>query len=109
MTGGDGEDKNSFGLEVGTKAVNATEVTVDVYKKFFMLRGAIIKKKNGKIWEKFPNRLDPPPIGNFRLFEFQTFLKIGSNSDIFDFPTFLIKVILQNNCKIIEIGKFLKN
>ena len=34
------------------------------------LRGAIIKK-NGKIWEKFPNRLDPlpqPPIGNFRLF-----------------------------------------
>ena len=25
-------------------------------------------KKNGKIWEKFPNRLDPPPIGNFRLF-----------------------------------------
>ena len=26
-------------------------------------------KKNGKIWEKYPNRLDPPtPIGNFRLF-----------------------------------------
>ena len=34
-------------------------------------------KKNGKIWEKFPNRLDPPPppIGNFRLF---------SISDIFE-------------------------
>jgi len=50
-------------------------------------------------------------------FEFQTILKIadppplplGSNSDIFDFDTFLIKVKLRNNCKIIEIGIFLKN
>ena len=85
---------------------------------FKTLRGAIIKK-NGKIWGKFPNRLDPPPppppseISDF--FEFQTFLKIadppplGSNWDIFEFPTFLIKVILQNNYKIIEIGTFLKN
>ena len=30
------------------------------------VRGAI--KKNRKIWEKFPIRLDPPPLGNFRLF-----------------------------------------
>ena len=72
-------------------------------------------KKNGKIWEKFPIRLDPPsPSDISDFFEFQTFLKIadpplGSNSDIFDFQTFLIKVILQNNCKIIEIGTFLKN
>ena len=40
------------------------------------LRGAITKKKNGKIWEKFPIRLDPPPPSdNSELFEFQNFLK----------------------------------
>ena len=59
-------------------------------------------KKNGKIWEKFPNRLDPPPSEISDFFEFQTFLKIaelplGSNWDIFEFQIFLIKVILQNN------------
>ena len=48
-------------------------------------------------------------------FQFRHFWKLltppppCSNSDFFDFPTFLIKVILQNNCKIIEIGTFLKN
>ena len=53
-------------------------------------------KKNGKIWEKFPNRLDPATIGNFSLFWiFRHFWKLltppfGSNSDIFDFQTFLI-------------------
>ena len=60
------------------------------------LRGAIIKKT-----EKFGENSE---ISDF--FEFQTFLKIA---DISDFPTFLIKVILQNNCKIIEIGTILKN
>merc|ERR1712236_179107 len=34
---------------------------------------------------------------------------LGAISYIFEIQTFLIKVILQNNCKIIEIGTFLKN
>ena len=32
-------------------------------------------KKNGKIWEKFPIRLDPPPSDNSEYFEFQKLLK----------------------------------
>ena len=81
------------------------------------VRGVIIKNTE-KIWGKFPNRLDPPPPHR----KFQPFLNfrhfwklqpppppLGSISDIFEFQTFLIKVILQNNCKIIEIGTFLKN
>ena len=67
--------------------------------------------KNGKIWEKFPKRAAPPPPPSeiSDIFENCWPPPLGSNSDIFDFPTFLIKVILQNNCKIIEIGTFLKN
>ena len=34
---------------------------------------------------------------------------LGSNSELFQFQTFLKKVILQNNCKIIGIGTILKN
>ena len=79
------------------------------------LRGAIIKKTE-KFGKNSQKGLCPPPTPSEILdfFEFQTFLKIadpplGPNSDIFDFPTFLIKVKLQNNCKIIEIGTFLKS
>ena len=79
--------------------------SVDTTYLAIWLRGAITKK-NGKIWEKFPIRLGPPPSDNSELFEFQNFLKtsdppLGSNSELFEFQTFLIKVILQNNCKII--------
>ena len=41
---------------------------------FPKLRGGVTKK-NGKIWDKFPIRLDPPPSDNSDIFEFQTFLK----------------------------------
>ena len=59
-------------------------------------------KKNWKIWEKFEIRLAPPPriIQNF--LNFRTFWKLptpppplGSNSELFEFQTFLIKVKLQ--------------
>ena len=67
-----------------------------------LVKGEASLKKNGKIWEKFPIRLDPLPSDNSELFEFQKFLKtseppppLGSNSELFDFQTFLIKVILQ--------------
>ena len=32
-----------------------------------LIRGGVTKK-NGKIWEKFPIRLDPKPLGKFRNF-----------------------------------------
>ena len=55
-------------------------------KQFIGLRGAIIKK-NGKIWEKFPNRLDPPsPSEISDFFEFQTFLKIAD--PVLGFPKY---------------------
>ena len=47
-----------------------------------VLRGVASGTNRGMCWPTVP-----PP---------------GSNSDIFDFQTFLRKVILQNNCKIIE-------
>ena len=47
-------------------------------------------KKNGKIWEKFLIRLDPPPSDNSEYFEFQKLLKnsdppsLGLNSEMFE-------------------------
>ena len=43
----------------------------------YLLRGGVTKK-NGKIWGKFPIRLDPPPSDNSELFEFQKFLKTSA-------------------------------
>ena len=56
---------------------NDLEKTIKLYKEI-LIRGGVTKK-NGKIWDKFPIRLDPHP---------------SDNSDIFEFQTFLIKVIL---------------
>ena len=52
-------------------------------------------KKNGKIWEKFPIRLEPhPPSDNSELFEFQKLLKnsdppLGPNSEKFEIENIL--------------------
>ena len=59
--------------------------------------------------------LTPPPfrpLGHFWIWDI--FEKcwpppLWPNWDIFEFQTFFIKAILQNNHKIIEIGTFLKN
>ena len=53
------------------------KIQAEETNKRLLIRGAITKK-NGKIWEKFPIRLDPPPSDNSEYFEFQKLLK---NSD----------------------------
>ena len=55
-----------------------------------------------------------PPQDNVDYFEFGKNLifddpPLDRNWEKFEMQTFLIKVILQNNCKIIEIGKNVKN
>ena len=67
------------------------------------LRGGVTKKKPGKFGKNSQLGLTPPPpriIQNF--WNFRTFWKLpppplGSNSELFEFQTFLIKVLLQNN------------